>query len=179
MSYTTIQNVAGMFPAFQRGTPQQKPSDSLIQQYIDDVASDLNAILDRRFGETIRQNFAGSFAAFQAALSPDALNLLEKINRYGAASQLGLALATMGVASAERLARDFESEFRKLCSDLSALNDQGDPASGGLYDHLFDIRAATPSPRAGLQGTAGGDQPKDQTCRDRGLSNFFGKFDKL
>jgi|SRR5579884_2735240 len=179
VSYTSVANVAGMFPTFQRGTPQQKPSDSLIQQYIDDVASDLDAILERRFSEMIRQNFAGSFAAFQAALSPDALNVLEKINRYGAASQLGLALATMGVASAERLAQDFQSEFRKLCSDLSALNEKGDPVSSGLYDHLFDVQAATPSPRAGLQGTAGGDQPKDQTSGNLGLSNFFGKFDKL
>ena len=48
MGYTTIANVAGMFPTFARGTAQQKPADTLIQTYIDDVAAEINAVLVRR-----------------------------------------------------------------------------------------------------------------------------------
>jgi hypothetical protein len=178
MSYTTISNVAGMFPAFQRGTPQQKPADALIQQYIDDVAGDIDAILQRRYREIVDESYSGSFTAFQAALSIDAQNVLEKINRYGAATQLGQTLATLGIASAERLANDFNSMFQSLVADLSAAGAQGEGGNGGLYDHLFDPQAATPSPRPGLSGVAGGDQPKDQTPEDLGMSNFFGKFDR-
>lgn len=178
MSYTTIANVAGMFPTFVRGIPQQRPSDNLIQQYIDDTAGEMNAVLSRRFGEVIRGAYGGSLAAFQAAFSTDALNLLERINRYGAGAQLGETLATLGVATAERLASDFQSEFNRLLSELSAVNEKGEPLAGGLYDHLFDSQSATPSPRPGLQGIPGGDQPKDQTPSDSGMSNFFGKFDE-
>ncbi len=179
MSYTTVQNVAGMFPAFVRGTPQQKPADTLIQQYIDDVAGDIDAVLQRRFGEVIRNSYSGSLAAFQTSFSVDALNVLERINRYGAGAQLGSTLATLGVASAERLAQDFRSEYDRGLTELSATNDQGESVAGGIYDHLFDSQAATPSPRPGLQGIAGGDQPKGQTPEDQGMSNFFGKFQKL
>ena len=48
MGYTTIANVAGMFPTFVRGTAQQKPADALIQTYIDDAAAEINAVLVRR-----------------------------------------------------------------------------------------------------------------------------------
>ncbi len=179
MSYTTITNVAGMFPAFVRGTPQQKPADLLIQTYIDDAAGDLDAILRRRFGEIINESYAGSFTGFQAVFSTDALNVLERINRYGAAAQLGQTLATYGVAAAERLAQDFKDEYNRLIAELNATTDKGDPAPGGLYDHLFDPQSATPSPRPALEGIAGGDQPKGQTPGDVGMSNFFGKFQKL
>lgn len=169
MFYTNIPNVAGMFPAFQRGTPQQKPSDALIQTFIDDVTGSIDAILARRFGEVIADAYAGNFATFQAALSADAIALLEKISRYGAAAQLGAALATLGAVSAGRLAEEFQSGFENLLEDLGA--------DAGMYDHLFDSQAATPSPRPGLRGIAGGDQPKGQTPADNGMSNFFGKFD--
>ncbi|MGH9449825.1 MAG: hypothetical protein ACRD11_04710 [Terriglobia bacterium] len=178
MSYTTIPNVAGMFPAFQRGTPAQRPADTLIQQYIDDAAGDIDAILQKRFGEVITQTYFGSFAAFQGALSTDAQNALEKMNRYGAAAQLGQALATFGVAAAERLANGFQSEFQNLTGELSGTSRKLEPGAGGLYDYLFDPQSATPSPRPGLSGIAGGDQPRTETPRDVGMSNFFGKFDR-
>ncbi|HEX5481944.1 MAG TPA: hypothetical protein VFZ08_04890 [Terriglobia bacterium] len=178
MSYTTVSNVAGMFPAFVRGIPQQRPSDVLIQQYIDDVAGEINAVLSRRFTEVIRGQYQGNLAAYQSALSRDGLNLLERMNRCGAGAQLGKTLATLGVGAAERLANDFRSEYNRLLSALSATNEQGEPLTGGLYDHLFDSQSATPSPRPGLVGIAGGDQPKGQTPSDSGSSNFFGKFDK-
>jgi hypothetical protein len=38
-----------MFPTFIRGTPQQKPNDDFIQQYIDDIAGDINATMAQRF----------------------------------------------------------------------------------------------------------------------------------
>ncbi|MGH9397169.1 MAG: hypothetical protein ACRD18_10015 [Terriglobia bacterium] len=178
MSYTTITNVAGMFPAFQRGTPQQRPADTLIQQFIDDAAGDMDAILQRRFGQVITDTYSGNFAAFQGAFSKDAQNALEKINRYGAAGQLGQVLSTFGVASAERLAIDFQSEFKSLTEELSATSGKGEPGSVGLYDHLFDPQSATASPRPGLIGIAGGDQFKNQTSAESGMSNFFGKFDR-
>lgn len=176
MSYTTIANVAGMFPTFVRGTTQQKPADTLIQTYIDDVGGDIDAILQKRFGEIIASNYGGSFAAFQAAFSTDAQNVLEKINRIGAASQLGLTLSTFGVAAAERLGKDFGVAYAKLLHQLQARDANGKPETSGMYDHLFDPYARTETPRPILSGVAGGDQ-WPETPRDEGMSNFFGKFD--
>ncbi len=178
MSYTTVDNVAGMFPTFVRGASTQKPADSLIQIYIDDVGGDLDAILQKRFGEVIAESYAGSFAAFAAAFSTDALNVLEKINRYGAASQLGSTLATFGVASAERLGKDFEGEYEELRDRLEAVGKDGRPLASGLYDHLFDPEAAIQSPRPGLAGIAGGDMPRGETARDQGMSDYFSKFNR-
>jgi hypothetical protein len=179
MSYTTIANVAGLFPTFQRGTAQQKPADSLIQTFIDDVAGDIDAILQKRFGEVINSSYAGSFSAFQAVLSQDALNVLERINRYGAAAQLSTTLATMGVAAAERLGKDFTAQYELLIARLRAVDEAGRPVASGEYDFLFDPAARIESPRPGLQGIAGGDMPREETQYDQGLSDFFGKFDKF
>ena len=238
MSYTTVSNVAGMFPSFARGIPQQKPPDSLIQQYIDDVSGDINASLLRRFAEAIQQNGNGSFSSFLSGLlvasdlwqpdtgygpavlaldsngnpqlafvagtsgpaapgwstvpgcyttdgsvtwqnvSNDASRILEKINRYGAAAQLGETLATFGVAGARDLAQSLEVEYEGLLEALNARDKNGRPLDSGLYDYLFDPQSRVLSPRPGLRGIAGGDQPKGQTPADLGMSNFFGKFDK-
>jgi hypothetical protein len=179
MSYTTVSNVAGMFPTFVRGASTQKPSDTLVQTFIDDVAGDIDAILQKRFGETVNENYGGSFAAFQAAFSTDALNVLEKINRYGAAAQVGVTLATFGVVAADRLGNDFEGEYGELRNRLEARDDNGRMLASGLYDHLFDVEALVESPRPGLKGIAGGDQPRGEPQADEGLSNYFGKFDKF
>ncbi len=239
MSYTSVQSVAGMFPTFARGTPQQKPADTLIQQYVDDVAGDIDAALERRFGLAIQQTYASSFAAFQAALNlaslqwqpstayalnalaldangnpqkctvagtsgaaapawsvipgastadntatwqnvaSDASRILEKINRYGAAAQLGETLATFGIASAALLAKSFEAEFEEKLSDLMAVDERGNSMSSGLYDLLFDPLSAVDNPRPELQGIAGGEMPVGQTAADLGNSNFFSKFQKL
>src|ERR1039458_621279 len=54
MAFTNISTVSGMFPSFQRGGNQpQQPTDALIQQYINDAASLLIAVLTRRFSESI------------------------------------------------------------------------------------------------------------------------------
>jgi hypothetical protein len=179
MSYTTVSAVAGMFPTWVRGAATQKPSDALVQTFIDDVAGDIDAILQKRFGEIIQESYGDSFAAFQAAFSTDAMNVLEKINRYGAAAQLATTLATMGVAAAERLGKDFDAEYEELRNRLEAVDDHGKPLASGLYDHLFDSQARVESPRPGLQGIAGGDQPKGETPEDEGLSNYFGTFEKF
>lgn len=181
MGYTTVQNVAGMFPFFVRGAVQQKPSDALIQHYIDDVAGEIDAVLGRRFNELI-QGYGpaapANFLAFLTALpatsvlwqastayalgalaldsnggvqqvttagtsgssapnwaatpggattdstvvwqnvSGDASRILEKINRYGAAVQLGQTLATFGLTSA-RSTRSASPPTTKGCSTTS------------------------------------------------------------
>ena len=69
MSYTDVGKVAGMFPTFARGGANQKPSDSLIQQYLDDVTAEINAVLDRRFAESIAAPpSSGSVSAWLVAL---------------------------------------------------------------------------------------------------------------
>lgn len=179
MSYTSVSNVAGMFPTFVRGTPQQKPQDSLIQTYIDDVTAELNAILSRRFSEAISvPPYNGSLSEWLAALGTDANNILEKINRYGAAQQLGETLAAFGVAGARDLAKGLGKEYERMKDDLDARDDTGRPLASGPYDHLFDPQARTETPRPAFRGAAGGDQPEDQTPADLGMSNVFGKFDR-
>lgn len=173
MSYTTVTQVAGMFPTFVRGTPQQKPSDTLIQTYIDDVAAEIDAILQRR-------GFSGQtpFSAWVASLSVDALNLVEIINRYGAAAQLGDTLAAFGVAGARELAKSLDEQFADKRNALDARDRNGKPLSSGPYDKLFDLQARTETSEPALQAIAGADQPVDQTPADTGSSAVFGKFDK-
>lgn len=179
MSYTTVSNVAGMFPTFQRGGANQRPSDMLIQQFIDDVAGDLDAILQKRFGEVINESYGGTYAAFQSAFSTDALNVLEKLNRYGAAAQLGGTLATFGVAAADQTGKNFENEYEELRARLEGVDEHGKPVPTGLYDRLFDPQARIESPRPGLEGIAGGDQPKRESAGDEDLGDYFSKFEKF
>ncbi len=176
MSYATISNVAGMFPTFARGGTAQKPADTLIQQFIDDVAAEIDAVLQRRFATIISQS--ASFAVWVAALPLDATNILEKINRYGAAAQLGDTLATFGVAAAREQAKAFRGAFSEMLNELDARDEKGDPLASGRYDHLLDSLARTETPRPAMQAVAGGEQPDTQTTEAEGLSNAFGKFDK-
>ncbi len=241
MGYTTVPNVAGMFPTFVRGTAQQKPADTLIQRYIDDVAGEIDATLSRRFGEmilgygaTAPANFQAFLAALPAAsvlwqastayalgalvldvngnveqvttagtsgasvpnwnavpggsttdgtvvwqnVSSDGSRVLEKINRYGAAVQLGETLATFGIASAASMAKSLKDDYLAMLNDLDARDSRGTPLPSGRYDHLFDSLARTETPRPGLKSIAGGDQPASQTPGDTGSSQVFGKFDR-
>jgi hypothetical protein len=165
-----------MFPTWVRGTAQQKPSDTFVQQYLDDVAGEINAVLNRRFATAI--STASSFSAWIAALPLDASNILEKINRYGAAAQLGEALATFGVASARELGKTFRDAYLEMLNQLDARDTRGTPLPSGRYDKQFDSVARTETPRPALQAVPGGDQDPKQTPSDVGLSNVFGKFDK-
>lgn len=176
MSYTTITNVAGMFPTWVRGGTNQKPADTLVQQFIDDVAGEIDAVLNRRFATAI--STYTSFSLYTAALSLDATNVLEKINRYGAAAQLGDTLATFGVASARELGKAFRDAYEAMLNALDARDRNGKPLASGRYDKQFDQQARTETPRPAFQGVAGGEQDRQQTPSDLGLSNVFGKFDK-
>ena len=55
MAFTSVVNVALLYPSFKRGVPNQQPPDSYIQQFIDDVGDVLISILERRFNEAISQ----------------------------------------------------------------------------------------------------------------------------
>jgi hypothetical protein len=174
MGYTTVGNVAGMFPNFARGSAQQKPSDDLIQTYVDDVAAEINAILVRR-GEVAPGLGASGIAG---TLSADAANICEMINRYGAAAQLGETLGSFGVASTRDLAKTLRDSYERLKNDLDARDDRGQPRSGGPYDKYFNPQARTETAEPGLKAISGGDQPAQQTPADTGSSQVFGKFDK-
>jgi hypothetical protein len=176
MSYTTISNVAGMFPAFVRGVANQRPADTIIQTFIDDAAGEIDEVLNRRFATVI--GTYGNFAAFIAALSTDAANVLEKINRYGAAQQLGETLATFGVSAARDLGKMFREAYDEMLAQLDARSKDGKPLESGRYDHMFDQLARTETPRPALQGIAGGEMPAGQSVSQEGMTNAFGKFDK-
>jgi len=174
MGYTTVGNVAGMFPNFTRGTAQQKPSDDLIQTYVDDVAAEINAIL-------VRRGFVStglSAAQIGSLLSTDATNICEMINRYGAPAQLGQTLATFGVASAGQLANNIRDTYERMKNDLNARNDKGEAQAGGPYYKYFDPLARTETAQPSLKAISGGDQAPDQTPGKTGSSQVFGKFDR-
>jgi len=175
--YTSVVLVAQMFPTFKRGIAQQNLPDSLIEQIIGDIGAMINGVLQRRFGQAISD--AGGFVAWQGALSADALNALEKINRYGAAAQLAAAFEGMGNQAGARIAKQLDDDYRQELLELNGWDrDEKPKPQGGIYDHLFDIEARTESPRPVMFGVAGGDQPEDITPGDMGQSNVFGKFDK-
>ena len=174
MGYTTVGNVAGMFPNFARGSAQQKPSDDLIQTYIDDVSAEINAIL-------VRRGFVAAgleAAAIASALSADATNICEMINRYGAAAQLGETLGSFGVVSTRELAKSLDDTYQPLKSALDARDGNGRPLPSAPYDKYFDPQARTETAQPALKAVSGGDQPEGQTPRETGSSQVFGKFDK-
>ena len=174
MSYTTISQVTGMFPTFTRNAAKGPP-DSLIQNFIDDVAGELDAILQRRFQEAYS---ALGFTAWQAAFTTDQLNLLERINRYGASAQLAAALETSGFTTAAHLAKTFGDEYRELANKLNARDASGKPLTqGGDYDYLFDPEAKVETPRPQLGGVAGGDQ-QPQSGAEEGTRVDFRKWDR-
>ena len=174
MSYTTLTQIAGMFPTFTRNGPKG-PSDTLIQTFIDDVAAEIDAILQRRFQEAYSSL---GFTAWQAAFSAGQTNLLEKINRYGACAQLAEVFESSGIAAAARVAKSYEDEFRELCGKLNARDTEGKPlAQGGDYDYLFDPFAKVETPRAQLGGIAGGDQYPSGTSSENSM-NVFKKWDR-
>ncbi len=174
MSYTTITQVAGMFPTFTQTGPKG-PSNALIQNFIDDVAGEIDSILQRRFQEAYS---AMGFSAWQGAFTTDQLNLLEKINRYGACAQLAEVFETSGITAAARVAKSYEDEYRELCNKLNARTAEGKPLEqGGDYDYLFDPFAKVETPRPQLGGIAGGDQYPSETSSEDS-TNVFKKWDR-
>jgi hypothetical protein len=174
MSYTTVDNVAAMFPTFTRNGPKG-PADTLIQTFIDDVAGEIDAVLQRRFQEAYASL---GFTAWQGSFGPDQLNILEKINRYGACAQLAGVFETAGIAAAARVAKGFDDTFQEAYNKLNARNQDGKPlAQGGDYDYLFDPLAKVETPRPQLGGVAGGDQRPSETASEDS-SNVFKKWDR-
>jgi len=174
MSYTTVNNVAAMFPTFTRNGPKG-PSDALIQIFIDDVAAEIDAVLQRRFQEAYASL---GFTAWQGSLGADQLNILEKINRYGASAQLAGVFETAGIAAAARAAKGFEDTFQEAYNKLNARDQDGKPfAQGGDYDYLFDPLAKVETPRPQLGGAAGGDQ-QPQSRAEEGSHVNFRKWDR-
>ena len=174
MSYTTVDNVAAMFPTFVRNGPKG-PSDTLIQTFIDDVAGEIDAILQRRFQEAYA---SPGFYVWQEAFDTDQLNLLEKINRYGACAQLAEVFEAAGIASAARVAKGFKDDFQEVYNKLNARDPEGKPLpQGGDFDFLFDPQAKVETPRPQLGGVAGGDQyPSETSAEDS--TNVFKKWDR-
>jgi len=174
MSYTTVAQVAGMFPTFTQNGPKG-PSNTLIQTFIDDVAGEIDAILQRRFQEAYS---VLGFTAWQGTFTAGQLNLLEKINRYGACAQLAEVFESSGIAAAARLAKSFEEGFRELSNKLNARDSEGKPVTqGGDYDYLFDSLAKVETPRAQLGGVAGGDQYPSEASGENS-TNVFKKWDR-
>ena len=240
MSFTTIASVAGLYPTFKRGVPNQQPPDAYIQQFIDDVGDVLISILERRFSEAISQVSPPTVNAWLASLGlPNAswypgqhvapglvvldsnsplaaqactgagttgsappgfnpiiggtttdngatwtnigqsrqLGVLERGNRYGAASQLGAIMASFGVSSAAKLQEEYtDADWKPFCNELNAEDKNGKPKAYGMFDVLFDPLASVQTPRPILTGIAGGDQPFGIGPREEGISAVFGKF---
>jgi hypothetical protein len=174
MSYTTVDNVCAMFPTFTRNGAKG-PSDTQIQFWINDIASDIRAILQRRFYEAYS---TVGFTAWEASLNPDQICILEKINRYGTCSQLATVFETAGIASAARVAKSFEDSYDEEFNKLNARTKDGKPMlQGGDYDVLFDSQAKVETPRAQLGGVSGGDQRPGMKDSENS-SNVFKKWDR-
>jgi hypothetical protein len=147
----------------------------LIQNYIDDVAGEIDAILQRRFQEAYASL---GFTAWQGAFSADQTNLLEKINRYGACAQLAEVFESSGIAAAGRVAKSFEDDFHEMSNKLNARESDGKPQTqGGDYDYLFDPLAKIETPRPQLGGVAGGDQYPSEASSEASM-NVFKKWDR-
>jgi hypothetical protein len=174
MPYTTVDQVASEFPTFTRNSAKG-PSDTQIQQRIDDVAGKIDAVLLRRFQEAYQTI---GFAAWVAQFSTDQLNLLENINRLGASGALARIFQSLGLGNMVTLAKDNLADFKEEMRKLNAVDDHGkDITQGGDYDVLFDPLAKVATPRPQLGGIAGGDQQPSQT-RYENDSTVFKKFDR-
>lgn len=104
--------------------------------------------------------------------------VLEIGNRYRAAYQLGMTLASYGVAGARDLSKYYnDGEWTTFWNEMNAVDKSGKPRSaGGGFDVLFDALASVQSPRPGLVYIAGGDQPISNVPANENISNLLGKF---
>lgn len=106
------------------------------------------------------------------------LNVLERGNRYGAASQLGAILASLsGLASARELAKEYtDADWKPFKAELNAETIKGEPKAYGLFDFIFDPQANVQTPRPLMQAIAGGDQQIGVAADIEGLGAFFSKW---
>jgi len=180
MSYTTVDDVAALFPTFSRNGPKG-PADAVIQGFIDREASQINGILQQRFSEAIATfpgaNLAAQFVAYIASFASgsDQLNLLVQVNTWAAAGELATIFeATIG-ATVAKVAAAYEAKAQEIYWELEGRDEKGalrKPAVG-RFDKLFDASARSISPRAEFFGVAGGDQPRQ---KDEDVTGYFNKW---
>jgi len=166
MAYTDIDLVCSLFPTFKRGTPQQNPQDSVIETYLENDASKLRGKLLRRFEESFAASNLPTVDAWLAGLpqAQDAHNVLEELNRHGAAVALVDVFAAYGVSGVRDLAAKI---LVPKYQELVAAFDRGE------HDKLFDPLARGVTPRPLFQGIGGAETDRS-TPEDRGEDRKFG-----
>ncbi len=177
---TTLDGTTVIWTCQGPPTVQQKPADTLIQTLIDDVAAEIDSVLQRRFAQAILT--APGFTAFIAALPPDAVNILEKINRYGAAVDVAAVLASFGNKTAADQGKNYEERYDTILGELAATDDKGKSKQFGRYDLYFDKLSQTQTPRPAMLAVAGADTPiqaTGQTDPAGGGSQMFSRDMKL
>ncbi len=148
MSFTTIDAVAAHYPGFQRGVPDQNPSDAQIQAWIESQSARLAALAVGR----------GYVLDGLATCNPQAYALLSLTNEVGAAADLGEALFSLlgpeaspqGWANPNSLRRSYENMLAEL--------------GRGTYDKLFIPGARTGDVYPALGGVAGQESDVDDSA---------------
>lgn len=125
--FTTIAKVAGEIPSFARGG---KIADATIQNWIDSSAQ---AITGRMMKRGLPLDPAVWPQPDSQTNMPSAADLLERINRLGAAADLAAAIASQFGAAEWGPSKSLE---RRYLAELKAIEDGG-------YDKIFLAAAAT------------------------------------
>ncbi len=125
--WTTVDNVAGEIPNFQRAAAIP---DSTIVSWIQSISQSVTAVLLRRALPLDPSQWAQPDAASAA---PTAAAVLELITRYGAAARLAAAVAGQFTSGVNALQADLSAAYKREYQLLD---------SGG-YDKLFFPAAAT------------------------------------
>jgi hypothetical protein len=146
MAFTTIDAVAAHYPGFQRGVPDQNPSDAQIQSWIEAASARITALAVGRGYELdgLATNNAQAYA------------LLALLNEVGAAADLGEALFSLlgpeaspaGWANPNSLRRSYENMLAELAR--------------GTYDKLFVATARTGDVYPAFGGTAGQEEDLEE-----------------
>jgi len=135
-AWTTVAAVAGEVPGFARGGAI---ADSKINDWIRSVAQQINGAMLKR-GLPLDP---GQWQQADAAASPNPVDVLEMINRFGAGASLAAAVASQFSSGEFGIAKKLQADFLR---ELKALQN-------GDYDKLFRPGAATVE--AGPQLSAG------------------------
>lgn len=146
MAFTTIDAVAAHYPGFQRGVPDQNPSDAQIQSWIEAASARITAHAVGR----------GYELDGLATNNPQAYALLALLNEVGAAADLGEALFSLlgpeaspaGWANPNSLRRSYENMLAELAR--------------GTYDKLFVATARTGDVYPAFGGTAGQEEDLEE-----------------
>lgn len=150
-AWTTVEAVAGEVPGFARGG---KITDTQIGNWIRTTAQEINGAMLRR-GLPLDPAL---WQAANAAASPDPSDLLEMLNRMGAAASLAAAIGSQFGAGEFAIAKTLAGTYQRTLSALKS----------GDYDKLFLPGAATEE--AGPQLAAG-----DMSREDGSSSAAFTK----